>query len=284
MIDESVSLPVIRMKGREKSLALDTVVREVPVTVYFNKEEIVTILCSPNQLKELALGFLLSEGFIRERGDLYSVGHHCEQNIIRVEGKPRPDQALRMTRRSVSSCCGKNRVSYNFDSDAELVRVQESGVRIPLEDALGYSSYLEKNSSLFQQTGGTHNGGIGRAGKVRWTTCDIGRHNVLDKLMGTAFMSGLDLSDHVLFFSGRVSSEILIKVAKMNIPVLVARSAPTDLAIALAEELNLTLVGFARGDRLNIYSCPERIKLPPFATRARQPLPAPKRSYAVPAL
>jgi len=108
---------------------------------------------------------------------------------------------------------------------------------------------------------------VGHAGKVLFTSQDIGRHNVLDKLMGKAVLMNLDLSDHVLFFSGRVSSEILVKVAKMKIPILVARSAPTDLAIALAEDLNISLVGFARGDRLNIYTAPERIKLPPLLWR-----------------
>jgi FdhD protein len=267
MINESVTLPVIKVKGREKRLTDDTVVREVPITIYFNKEEIVTILCSPNQIKELAIGFLISEGFIRDRNDLYTVGHHCEENIIRVEGRPRPGQQGIMNRRVMSSCCGKSRVSVNFENDASLVRVQESTVRITLDEAIYFANYLDQNSSLFKETGGIHNGGVGYQGKVRFTCHDIGRHNVLDKLLGRSLLLNLDLSDHVLFFSGRVSSEILLKVAKMNIPILVARSAPTDLAIALAEDLNISLVGFARGDRLNIYSGPERIKLPPLLWR-----------------
>jgi FdhD protein len=272
MIDESVTLPVLKVKGREKRLTEDTVVREVPITIYFNKEEIVTILCSPDQVKELAIGFLLSEGFIRDRDDLFAVGHHCEENVIRVEGRPRPGQAGIMTKRVMSACCGKNRVSFNFENDTSLVRVQESTVRIPLDEAIYFANYLDDNSSLFEETGGIHNGGVGHAGAVRYTCHDIGRHNVLDKILGKAFLLNLDLSDHVLFFSGRVSSEILLKVAKMKIPILVARSAPTDLAIALAEDLNITLIGFARGDRLNVYTCPERIKLPPLLCRDK---PAP---------
>lgn len=267
MIDESVRLPVIKVQGREKRIAEDTVVREVPITIFFNKKEIVTILCSPNQVKELAVGFLFSEGFIGGLNDLHSVGHHCEENVIRVEGRPREGQGEILSRRVMSSCCGKNRVSFNFENDASLLRVQSSEVRITLDDAVYYANYLDDNSELFRATGGTHNGGLGCAGKVLFTCHDIGRHNVLDKLLGKALLMGLDLSDHVLFFSGRVSSEILVKVAKMNIPILVARSAPSDLAIALAEDLNISLVGFARGDRLNIYTAPERIKLPPLLLR-----------------
>ena len=172
-----------------------------------------------------------------------------------------------MGRRAMSACCGKSRMSFNFENDTSLVRIQESATRISLDDAMFFANYLESNSTLFRETGGTHNGGVGRAGEVSYVCYDIGRHNVLDKILGRAHLQNLDLSDHVLFFSGRVSSEILLKVAKMNIPILVARSAPTDLALALAEDLNITVAGFARGDRMNIYTCPERIKLPPLMMR-----------------
>lgn len=263
MIDETVVLPVIKVKGSDHRQTEDTVVREIPMTLYFNKEEIVTVLCSPNQVKELMIGFLISEGFVLERDDIYTIGHDCANNIIRVEGKPRPAQKTLMNRRVMSACCGKSRASFNFENDASLVRVQESQVRIRLEEAVGYANYLETHSTLFKETGGIHNGGVGFAGEVRYTCYDIGRHNVLDKILGRAYLLNLDLADHVLFFSGRVSSEILLKVAKMNIPVLVARSAPSDLALALAEDLGITVAGFARGDRLNIYTRPERIELPP---------------------
>jgi len=269
MIDETVTLPVIKVKGRAKTLTEDTIVREVPITIYFNKEEIVTILCSPSQVKELAVGFLISEGFIGDMSELYALGHHCEGNVVRVEGKPKPGHKGIMSKRVMSACCGKSRMAFNFENDTSLVRVQESTTRISLDEAMFFANYLESNSPLFKETGGIHNGGVGSAGEVRYTCYDIGRHNVLDKILGRAHLLNLDLSDHVLFFSGRVSSEILLKVAKMKIPILVARSAPTDLALALAEDLNITFAGFARGDRLNIYTCPERIKLPPLMAGRR---------------
>jgi FdhD protein len=264
MIDETVVLPIIRVRGRDHLTTEDTIVREIPMTLYFNKEEIVTVLCSPNQVKELAIGFLISEGFVRDRDDIYTIGHHCEENTIRVEGRPRPAQKEAMNKRVMSACCGKSRASFNFENDASLVNVQKSKVKIRLEEAVYYANYLDQNSALFKETGGIHNGGVGYAGEVCFTCHDIGRHNVLDKILGRAYLLNQDLSDHVLFFSGRVSSEILLKVAKMNIPILVARSAPTDLALALAEDLNITVIGFARGDKLNIYTCPERIDLPPL--------------------
>lgn len=262
MIEETVKLPVIKVVAGDSRQTDDTVVREIPITIYFNGEEIVTVLCSPNQTRELAIGFLISEGFILERNDLYSIGHHCEGNIIRVEGKPRPAQKATMNKRVMSACCGKSRASFNFENDASLVKVQQSSLQITFDEAAFYANYLEEHSALFRQTGGTHNGGVGCAKEVRYICHDIGRHNVLDKLLGRAYLLNIDLSDHVLFFSGRVSSEILLKVAKMNIPILVARSAPSDLALALAADLNITVIGFARGERLNIYTCPERVAIP----------------------
>ncbi|MBE0577103.1 MAG: formate dehydrogenase accessory sulfurtransferase FdhD [Desulfuromonadales bacterium] len=269
MIDETVALPIIKVSGRNHWQTEDTIVREIPMTLYFNKEEIVTVLCSPNQVKELMIGFLISEGFVRHRDDIYTIGHHCEKNIVRVEGKPRPAQKEVMNRRVMSACCGKSRVSFNFENDASLVKVQESTAKINLDQAVYYANYLDENSDLFKETGGIHSGGVGRFGDVLYTCYDIGRHNVLDKILGRAYLLNLDLADHVLFFSGRVSSEILLKIAKMNIPILVARSAPTDLALALAEDLNITVIGFARGDRLNIYTWPERIALPPQLSAVR---------------
>jgi FdhD protein len=263
MIDETVTLPVIKVSEGKNTHTEDTVVREIPITIYYNREEIVTVLCSPNQVREMAIGFLISEGFIRERNDLYSVGHGCEENVIRIEGKPSPAQKVAMNRRVMSACCGKSRAAFNFENDIELVKVQNSTMRISQSEAVHYANYLEGNSTLFKETGGIHNGGIGYRGEVLYTCYDIGRHNVLDKLLGRAYLLNQDLSDHVLFFSGRISSEILLKVAKMNIPILVARAAPTDLALALAEDLNITVIGFARGTRMNIYTGPRRIAHPP---------------------
>ncbi len=263
MIDETVAFPIVKIRGGDCRQTEDKIVREIPMTLYFNKEEIVTILCSPNQVKELMIGFLISEGFVRDRDDIYTIGHHCEENTIRVEGRPRPAQKEIMSKRAMPACCGKSRISFNFENDSSLLKVQGSTVRVGLDEVVYYANYLDNHSSLFRETGGIHNGGVGYSGGVRYTCYDIGRHNVLDKILGRAYLLNLDLADHVLFFSGRISSEILIKVAKMNIPVLVARSAPTDLALALAEDLNITVVGFARGDGMNIYTCPERINIPP---------------------
>ena len=121
------------------------------------------------------------------------------------------------------------------------------------------SDRLEEMSVLFQQTGGVHNAALCAPTEVILFYEDVGRHNAVDKIFGRAFLNGISLEDKILVFSGRVSSEIVIKVGKMGLPVIISRSAPTDLGIEMAEKLGITIVGFAKGERMNVYTYPERI-------------------------
>jgi FdhD protein len=253
--------PVIKAFGNTTEFSVEYVVEESPLTIFFNDEEIGTILCSPNQIEELTLGFLFMEGFIRSQADIKAFQYDSALQAIWITGTPLINSLSLMNKRLFSACCGKSRSSFTFSNDSDLARIQTSNMELCLADIYKYAEYLQNHLPLFKTTGGIHSGGIGFQGEVLFTSYDIGRHNVFDKLAGSALKAGIDLKDHVLFFSGRVSSEILIKVSKMNIPVLVARSAPTDMALNLARSLCITVIGFARGDRLNIYTCPERIKL-----------------------
>lgn len=261
MVKEAISFSILKAIGPTVSTVDDLVVCEEPLTIYFNEEEIVTLLCSPWQIEELALGFLLTEGFIRQPEDLYSLRYEPEQKLVWAEGRKRPLQKELMNKRFLSACCGKSRSSFYFANDAHLAKRQNSSLRIDLEEAYKYAGHLQNHLPLFTATGGIHSGGIAHKGEILFSSYDIGRHNVFDKLFGLSFKEHLDLSEHIIFFSGRISSEILLKVAKMNIPILIARSAPTDLALSLAQDLNITVAGFARENRLNIYTCPERINI-----------------------
>ncbi len=232
MSKDTITYPILKARGSVVQATEDIIVREIALTIFFNKEEIATVSCSPSQIEELSIGFLLNKGFIRKQEDLFSLKYEPDDNLIRIEGQTR---------------------------EALSLKPQTSSLKISLEEAYKYAEYLSTHSALFQATGGVHSGGIARSGDVLYSSYDIGRHNVFDKLFGQAFRSGLDLSDHVIFFSGRISSEILLKAAKMNMPVIIARSAPTDLALKRANELGITVIGFARQNRLNIYTHPQRI-------------------------
>ena len=259
MPNDTVTYSILKAKGSQLTREEDTVVQEVHLTIHYNGEEIATLLCSPSQTEELVYGFLLNEGFIRFPEDVYEIRHDPLDHLVWVEGKPCLLQKELMSKRFVSACCGKSRASFCFANDVLMVKPLTSTHSIPLQEAYSYGEFLQSHLPLFQSTGGVHSGGVGYQGEVLLTSYDIGRHNVFDKLSGSAFHSGLSLENHVIFFSGRVSSEILLKVAKMKVPILIARGAPTDLALSQAVALNITMIGFAREQRLNIYTCAERI-------------------------
>ncbi len=259
MPNETVTHSILKAKGPLLEWVEDEVVREVPLTIHYNGEEIATLLCSPSQTEELVYGFLLNEGFIRIREDVYKIRHDPADHLVWIEGKPCVLQKELMSKRFVSACCGKSRASFCFANDVLMVKPITSTHSIPLQEAYGYVKFLQSNSKLFDSTGGVHSGGVGYQSKILLMSYDIGRHNVFDKLSGSAFHTGLDLENHVIFFSGRVSSEILLKVAKMKVPILIARGAPTDMALSQAAALNITVIGFAREQHLNIYTCPDRI-------------------------
>ncbi|MDQ7093174.1 formate dehydrogenase accessory sulfurtransferase FdhD [Desulfosporosinus sp. PR] len=261
MTNETVTHTILKANGPQLKEVDDNVVREIPLTVHYNREEIATLLCSPSQTEELALGFLLNEGFIRVPEDVYELRQDPADHLVWVEGKPCLLQKELMSKRFVSACCGKSRASFCFANDALMVKPLTSSHSIPLKEAYEYAAFLQSHLPLFQATGGIHSGGVGYQGQAILTSYDIGRHNVFDKLSGSAFRSGSELENRVIFFSGRVSSEILLKVAKMKVPILIARGAPTDMALSQASALNITIVGFAREQRLNIYTCPERINV-----------------------
>ena len=259
MPNETVTYSILKANGSLLERVDDTVVREVPFTIHYNGEEIATLLCSPSQTEELVYGFLLNEGFIRVLKDVYSIRHDPSDHLVWVEGQPCILQKELMSKRFVSACCGKSRASFCFANDVLMVKPLISTHSISLQEAYGYVTFLQSHSTLFDSTGGVHSGGAGKQGNILLTSYDIGRHNVFDKLSGSAFITGLNLENHVIFFSGRVSSEILLKVAKMKVPILIARGAPTDMALSQAVALNITVIGFAREQRLNIYTCTDRI-------------------------
>ncbi|BBP92837.1 hypothetical protein BsIDN1_64550 [Bacillus safensis] len=118
---------------------------------------------------------------------------------------------------------------------------------------------MQEESQLFQHTGGVHNAGLCDTEKLFITRTDIGRHNALDKIYGYCLLQRIPLRDKILVFSGRISSEVLLKAAKLGVSIVISKSAPTELALKMAEELNITTVGFVRGKSFNIYTHPHRI-------------------------
>ena len=238
----------------------DLVSEEEPLTLYLNGKELVTMLCSPVEQRYLALGFLVSEGMISGIEALTEFTVDTERNMIWAEAENVQENAGRTyLKRCLTACCGRGRAEFYFANDARVSNQIESQLRVRAQDINSYVLMLEASSTTHQVTSGVHSGAIADDGKLVCFAEDIGRHNVFDKLYGKCLEFGVNPADKLLVFSGRVSSEIILKASKMNVPVIVARSVPTSLAIEMAIKLGITLIGVARGDWFHIYTHTERV-------------------------
>ncbi|WP_418792054.1 formate dehydrogenase accessory sulfurtransferase FdhD [Phosphitispora sp. TUW77] len=247
-----------RIKEGKREEVEDPITVESPLTIYFNENEIVTLLCTMEYLDELAVGFLCSEGFLKDLDDLKDAVVDTETATVRVTSRKTAVIAEEtFLKRYITTGCGKGTSFYHL-SDAVL-KPMDSDLRISSGQILALMGEAQKMSELFKTTGGVHSSAVCSKEGILYFREDVGRHNSVDKLIGRCFLEGIDMGDKVLLTTGRISSEILIKAAKMAVPVIASRSAPTDLAVKHAEELGVTIAGFVRNKRMNVYTFPERI-------------------------
>lgn len=259
MSEKFITRSIFKYVDGKRVEANDVVVREFPLTIFVNEIEIATVVCSPNDLKELGVGFLLSEGLIRSLHDIIDIECQEKEGLLNFKISSSMSPTDSFLRRNIASCCGKGRAGLYFINDAKQVTAVDSSGSFQQEFLLKQMASLEKNSEVFKLTGGVHSAALADQSLILMYE-DIGRHNAIDKVLGAMILQQLDSADKCLILSGRVSSEIVIKAARANIPLVLSRAAPTDLAIDLAEELNITLIGFVRENKLNIYSHYERVR------------------------
>jgi len=212
-------------------------------------------MCTPAAIEYLVLGYLLASGVIHALDNVSGI-EVDESNLIAEVSLAVPF-SLDAREKALTTGCGKGEIYLEV---LQSCRRNETAMLVGAEDLLSLVSHFNKSSRLFQETGGVHSGAICSTEETLLFHEDIGRHNAVDKLLGEALAKRLNLADKLLLTSGRLSFEILLKAAKQSIPIIVSRSAPTALTIELAERLNVTLVGFARGNRMNIYSGAGRIR------------------------
>lgn len=262
--DVSNDQPIMRYEDGQLFETEDNYVTEFPLTILVNGKEFATVICSPTHMEELVLGFLASEGAILKMDDLKSIQIDDSKGFAHVElTKSLGDRFEYSTKRMIASCCGKSREFY-FHNDAAIAKTSMSKIELQPKQILRMMTQLQGASVVFKQTGGLHNAAISDGNNFFEHRQDIGRHNALDKLYGYCIQRHIPVRDKVLIFSGRISSEILIKAAKIGVGVILSKSAPTTLAVQLAKDLNITAIGFIRDRNFNIYSHPERIKASDF--------------------
>lgn len=267
MNEQKAKFPILRhSKGKVVEL-IDLVVVEEPLEIRLAGEPFQVLMRLPGWEKELALGFLYTEGIVRDLREVITI-HFCgtatdpllPPNVVDV--KLTPEALERRGRRhlevSYSSCglCAKEAVA----EICQKLPPVASPLTISTTALLALMGLLPKVQPIFQETGGTHAVALASPDRgVFLAAEDIGRHNAMDKAIGRALLEKRDLTRLVALLSGRISFEMALKCIRAGIPILAAVSAPTTMALELAQELNLTLVGFARPDRMNIYTHPGRI-------------------------
>jgi FdhD protein len=224
---------------------------ERELTVYVNLRELVTILCTPTKMNFLVLGFLYSEGIISNMGDVVMMRVCDEESEVDVR-LSNPEFELPTKRRLTSGCGG----GATFTTQGQ--RVDSDLVVTPLE-VLSLMRQLQEQMDLYQLSGGVHTSALADTRNLLAVAEDIGRHNTLDKIQGECLLRGLSTRDRLLLSTGRISSEMMLKAARMQVPVVVSRHTPTGTAILLARDLGIALVGRVRGNRLSVYSHPERL-------------------------
>jgi FdhD protein len=237
----------------------DAVTEEIPLTIEVNGEEIATLLASPGDLKDLVIGFLFTAGLIRDAASVRAVTideQRWKADVITTDQGIGPDLAFK---RIYTSGCGRGVV---FSTSLDLInRVKlPSGFTIQAASIIALMKTLLTGSQEHRATGGVHSAALADGNALWIFMDDIGRHNAVDKAVGRALSDRIVFSQTVLLTSGRISSEILGKVLACRIPIIVSAGAPTNQAVKLARETNVTLVAHVRGTRMNVYSGLDRVK------------------------
>lgn len=231
---------------------------ERPITVHLNETEVATMQASPTDLEDLAVGFLLSEGMLNDRDALKSVEADPKRGMVWVTtDESVPDDFSGKTR-YMTSGCGKG-VTFSSLADARRLTPVEGGACVTASDLYALMGEMARGSDAYRKTGGMHACGLAIDGSLALMREDVGRHNAVDKLLGRAWLDRMPVDGAVLLSTGRISYEMAVKAVRSRIPVVVSRTAVTDLAAELADQLGVTLAGYARGGKLTVYTNPHRI-------------------------
>lgn len=258
-VKPKIDIPILKVSGDRIEGAVDEVASELPVRLVLNGIPLVTLLCTPTELEELAIGFLLTEGLLSERRSIRSISAGDREPAVRIDLAGLPDDWERLfERRTISSGCGKGVTFTNYDRTRDR-RLPAAGPGLAIGTIRALLEQFRSISALYLETGGVHSAALSDGRDILFFSEDVGRHNAVDKLIGKAFLKGVDTGGKVLLTSGRVTSEIVTKAGRNRLPILISRAAPSCMAVNYAEDMGITVIGFARGDRMNIYTWPNRI-------------------------
>jgi FdhD protein len=254
MENKVARVPVLRVTEDGRENIEDVVAREFALTIILNNQELVTLLCSPQDLNHLAIGFLFSESLLENRDQIRKVVIDDKRGVVRVETpEDRELSGEVIFKRLITSGCGRGASFYSAADTSQKPKI-ESRTQISSAEVLSLVNDFQHHSEVYRATGGVHSAALSDPDKILVFNEDIGRHNAIDKIFGECILEGIPTEGRIIITSGRITSEILLKVAKRGIPIIISKSAPTDMSVNLANEMGITIIGFVRGKRLNAYT------------------------------
>jgi len=235
-------------------------IREVPLTIFLNGREVVTLLCTGKYPRHLAVGFLKSDALINDPAQLLEVNIKDEEERItaRVTVSHDPWAEGRTIQRSITSGCGKG---TNFDRNVATISKRRVGSNLKVSPAqiLSLAGELKRRSTLYGRTRGCHNSSLCSPREMLLFREDIGRHNAIDMIVGECFLEGIPTEDKMIVSTGRVASEILLKTVRIGVSVLASTAVATSFSVDLARTIGLTLIGNIKADSFWVYNDPGRI-------------------------
>jgi len=243
----------------------DFIAEETPLHIFLNKTHYVTILCSPNQLEELAIGHLLSEGVLKSTDEIRETRLEKDGKCL-VRLKPDIDAEKRIsisqpfTRVIVSACGSPDYWPLSKLIDRLNLVKLNLGLTVEAKVILESVKRLNTLAEEFRKTGGVHVAALySVSGELTALSEDVGRHNAVDKVIGAGTTKKLDFENLFLALSGRLTGDIVLKAARMKIPIVASMAAAVNSGLEAAQLTGITLIGFVRGKRMNAYTYPERI-------------------------
>jgi FdhD protein len=258
-------VPIVKIDEREARRIEDDVVMEEPLEIRVNGESFTVTMRTPGDDFDLAVGLLWTEGIIKSRDEIGTIAYCPDEeqpelknvvNVILVDSGRKLESSRRLWSNSSCGLCGK----ATLDSIRRVCVPVISTLSVSQDLLYSLPSRLRQAQANFERTGGIHAVGLfDSKGSLLILREDIGRHNAVDKVLGAALVSELAMSQAIMMVSGRLGFEIAQKALTAGIPLVASISAPSSLAVELANDFGMTTVGFLRGRSMNVYSHPERV-------------------------
>ncbi len=246
---------ITKFKNGEKICMLDEVVNETELTLSINFKNLATLTCSPSDLEDLTAGYLLTSGIATEENPLESLEFDKAKNIMHITLKDNTVIKDMIFSRMRPVGCGAGDLLFSKGKPLK----EKGSLRISKVQVSSLMNEFNKASEIFLRTGGVHSAAVSDGEKILVMREDIGRHNAIDKSVGNIYLAREPLNDKIVLTSGRISSEIVLKLIFAGVGIVISRSAPTLRAIELAKGAGLTVIGFARSINFNVYSGFEKV-------------------------